>query len=613
MGEIKIFTICHKNSFIPSHPLLQPLQVGAIRGAHLDGMFHDDEGENISEKNPMYCELTGHYWVWKHIEAEYYGFYHYRRFLSFAEEELSHNDFQDVVLNRADAATMKLLGYENENLETLIKQYDVITSKPAKLKDLNRGFKCNADQYLAQPYEYKEDLEVLLEIIEEKYPEFLPLAKRYLYEIDYGYFCNMYIMKKNLFMDYSAWLFDILEEHEKRRDYTNYNVDGYRVSGYLGERLFGIYYLYLQEKGCKTLEVQRTLFQDTEPEREYAPVGGEKSVPIVMAANDNYAPYAGTTMLSILEHGSADRFYDFLLLTHDISEKNRAFLQDMAAGFANASLRIVDPSRFFAGYDLFTRAHFSVETYYRLVLPQLLPQYDKVLYLDVDMIAQGDVAALYDTELGNNLLGAVVDVDTAGLYNGFDPGKKTYMDKELGLEDPYHYFQAGTLLLNLKAFRETFTMEHVLEVAASKNWQLLDQDILNVLCENRVKYLDMKWNVLYNYGDLRISKIFRLAPQWMYNAYMEARKAPMIIHYAGPDKPWKYPESDFADKFWNVARKTPYYEALLYRMQGENKRSVTQDKHFEKKSNSAIYRTWRCLRLYGLGQTLREIKRELFH
>ena len=415
---------------------------------------------------------------------------------------------------------------------------------------------------------------------------------------------------------HSEWLFTILEEHEKRRDYSEYTIDGKRISGYLGERLFGIYYIYLKNTGkYKTCELQRTLFMNVDIPEKIEPAFTEKNVPIVIATNDYYAPYISTLLLSIREHASETNNYDILVLSHDIREDNKKNLLDTLKEKKNFSLRFTDPGSLLDGYDLYTRGHFSVETYYRLVLPEMLYSYDKILYIDVDMIAVADLAELYHTDVEGYLLAAAYDPDTAGLYNGFQPDKKAYMDKELALENPYHYFQAGTLLMNLKEFRRTFTTKEILDVAASKEWQLLDQDILNKLCEHKVKILDMSWNVMYDYAGVRIKQIIRLAPEWLYLEYMEARKHPKIIHYAGPEKPWLFPEGDFASIYWDYAKQTPYYEVMLYRMAcyASNKeiehQSVT--KKVSHDSMSPIYRTLRCLFVYGPVHMVKEIKKEL--
>ena len=83
-----------------------------------------------------------------------------------------------------------------------------------------------------------------------------------------------------------------------------------------------------------------------------------------------------------------------------------------------------------------------------------------------------------------------MDVRTAGLYNGYEPNKKDYMDHILKIKKPYEYFQAGVILFNLNEFRKTYTVEEMLKFAASYQWQLLDQDVLNYLAQGRTKIVD---------------------------------------------------------------------------------------------------------------------------
>ena len=536
--------------------------------------------------------------------------------MSFADETFETNKFQDVEMEYLTDNALNKLNLDKDVMTRKIKQYDIIATPPVNLPELNSDLHNNFDQYVLTPYQYKEDIEVLLDIIKEKYPDFYDIAYRYFYKDTLGYYCNMFIMTRELFHQYSEWLFTILEEHEKRRDYSEYTIDGKRISGYLGERLFGIYYIYLKNTGkYKTCELQRTLFMNVDIPEKIEPAFTEKNVPIVIATNDYYAPYISTLLLSIREHASETNNYDILVLSHDIREDNKKNLLDTLKEKKNFSLRFTDPGSLLDGYDLYTRGHFSVETYYRLVLPEMLYSYDKILYIDVDMIAVADLAELYHTDVEGYLLAAAYDPDTAGLYNGFQPDKKAYMDKELALENPYHYFQAGTLLMNLKEFRRTFTTKEILDVAASKEWQLLDQDILNKLCEHKVKILDMSWNVMYDYAGVRIKQIIRLAPEWLYLEYMEARKHPKIIHYAGPEKPWLFPEGDFASIYWDYAKQTPYYEVMLYRMAcyASNKEIEHQGvtKKVSHDSMSPIYRTLRCLFVYGPVHMVKEIKKEL--
>ena len=82
--KIKIYVVCHKPSYVPENPYLYPIQVGtALSKSPLEGMLHDNEGDNISDRNKSYCELTAQYWAWKNEDADYYGFFHYRRYFAF--------------------------------------------------------------------------------------------------------------------------------------------------------------------------------------------------------------------------------------------------------------------------------------------------------------------------------------------------------------------------------------------------------------------------------------------------------------------------------------------------------------------------------------------------
>lgn len=613
--DVKIFISCHKKCFVPrGNGLLYPIQVGCVLSdARFDGMLHDDEGDNISCKNLNYCELTAQYWAWKNVEADYYGFFHYRRYMSFSEEEFPHNSFEDVELNYLNETTLDKLGLDEQKMVDLIGKYDVIATTPVYLQNLSSGIKNNYMQYSKTPYLHAEDLDLLLEIIKERHPDYYDIARKYLYKLPYGYYCNMYIMKKELFMNYSEWLFDILFEHEKRSDYSNYSPEGYRVSGHLAERLFGIFYVALKKnKSIRTCELQRTLFNNVQPCKVVAPIYKENCVPVVIASNDYYAPYVSTLLLSMLDNSSEDNNYDIILLSNDLTEKNKDTLSQLVEEKNNVSLRIVDPEYLLDGYKLYTTGHFSKETYYRLILPELMPEYKKILWIDVDMIVLADLAVLYSTDVTGFLIGAAYDADTSGLYNGYDATKKDYMDKEMKLDDPYSYFQAGTLVINLEEFRKSYSTEKILKLAQSNKWQLLDQDILNILCEHRVKYIDMSWNVMFDYAGIRIKKIISLAPVWQYKMYMEARKHPKIIHFAGPEKPWLKPDTDFADIFWEYAKKSPYYELMMWRMaKYASKVAKIEASKAQRDKSGPIYRTIRCLALYGPRHTLLEIKRAI--
>ncbi len=291
-----------------------------------------------------------------------------------------------------------------------------------------------------------------------------------------------------------------------------------------------------------------------------------ETVQIAFATNIKFFKYTGIAIMSLAEHSDSNRQYEIHVLAEELPERDYSLLLKEISQYPNISISILNPQDILKGYSFYVRGHFSKETYYRLVLPELLPDVQKILYLDSDIIILDDVAKLYDEEIGDNLVAACLDPDTAGLYNGYELEKKEYTDKVLRLKDPYSYFQAGVMVFNLAMFRKSFTTRKILDYSASKKFQLLDQDILNKLCEGRVHFVDMSWNVMVDCGGFRVKEIIALAPEHLRKLYDQARKSPEIIHYAGPEKPWHYPEMDFSQEFWQYARKSPWYEAILWHM-----------------------------------------------
>lgn len=269
-------------------------------------------------------------------------------------------------------------------------------------------------------------------------------------------------------------------------------------------------------------------------------------------------------LTSLLSHISPKRNYDIIILESDITKESKDLLLEMIKGKDNVSLRFVNVSAYLSTFNaLFIHLHLKMETWYRLLLPDLLPDYEKILYLDCDMIIEADVAELYDTDVSGFLLAATRDPDTAGLYGGYDPARKKYTHEVMKMKDPANYFQAGTILFNLEEFRKTYTTEEMLKFAASEKWKLMDQDVLNCLCEGRVKYVDMSWNVMFDMLRYRKNGIIACAPKETKKAYHEARKHPKIIHFAGPQKPTFSGSCDFGDVFWKYAVKSPFHDRIL--------------------------------------------------
>lgn len=303
--NIRIYVACHKPSFVPENPLLVPVMAGAalpenrsnFEGSDgtekMPGILFDDAGDNISEKNHAYCELTPQYWVWKNEEADYYGFYHYRRYLSYKEIFPVNQDgtkrgsayrcpFVELDDIRED---LTKYGHTEERMREIIQDYDIITV-------LRERINTSVYRQYTQ-FHPKEVLDAVLQILNRLYPAYVPAAKKYLASKDI-YYMNMYVMKKEKFREYMHWLFDILDTYEEECAETeDESSETPRIMGFVAERLFGIFYTYQMEHGAKCAEVPYLRFYNTEPDgtedasRELQNNGQDKNIRNKNARNTN--------------------------------------------------------------------------------------------------------------------------------------------------------------------------------------------------------------------------------------------------------------------------------------------------------------------------------------
>lgn len=584
MSNIKIFTSYHKKCELLKNKYIYPIQVGVdVNGVVYENSLHDNTGENISKKNAQYCELTAQYWAWKNENADYYGFFHYRRYLSFnTEKTYTADSWGNVCEPFLSTELAKKYCWDESSIQNLVEKYDLILPQLKDIRTMPHMGKNMREQYTAEGTLHGRDLDIMLEVIKERYPTFLKYAE--FYENGHKtYFNNMFCMKKEIFESYSNWLFDILEGCVKRGNYADYSTEALRTPGHLAERLLNIYVLYLKDtkKDLKYTELQTVFFENTEPQENLHPVYSEDAVTVALSINDYYVPYAAVVLQSIHDNINSEEKYDIIVMNRDVSAVSQKALHAIFDDTNNVSIRFFNVSRFEKQFEnLFLRGHFALETYFRLLLPNIMEGYKKVLYLDSDVVVTTDIAELFRENIDGYLLAACHDADTAGLYNGYEPAKKDYMDNVLKIKRPYQYFQAGVILFNLDEFRKKYTVEEMLKFAASYEWQLLDQDVLNYLAQDSYKPIDMKWNVMTDWNRIRIAKIISRAPKYLQDEYKKAHAAPNIIHYAGPDKPWHQPDSDYSEVFWVYARKTASYEVLIQRLCERTMQDETNRKKF---------------------------------
>jgi lipopolysaccharide biosynthesis glycosyltransferase len=275
-----------------------------------------------------------------------------------------------------------------------------------------------------------------------------------------------------------------------------------------------------------------------------------------------------TVMLqSLIENTNPDNKYEIFVMHTDITVENQERIKSLTSGYPYVFIKFYDMtqdvSRFKFKCSEYT-SHLTNETYYRVLIHKIFSNYDKVLYLDGDMIVRADVAGVYNVDIGDNLLGACRDADFIGQYCS-SPNAKENTENVLKIKKPLEYFQAGVQIINIRQFRKSFTDHELANRAAANQYRWVDQDVFNVSCHGKVGFLDVGWNVLVQHRWDRMAVISK-SPSYINREYLKSRKNPKIIHYAGAQKPWQDPEMDFAPDFWDVARRSPFYETILLRL-----------------------------------------------
>mgnify|MGYP001771145197 FL=1 len=566
--HIALFSTTHKEVDVPQANCIIPVQVGN-KTTRYSWAAQDDTGDNIAELNPMYCELTTQWWAWKNVRADYYGFCHYRRYFDFSDERHLENSFGEIIDQTIDWNAQARYGLDDVTIASVVEGLDVLTTEVKDFSLFPGRYKNPLDHYAHAPHLRVDDLRRVMSITEGMYPDFAQDIQTFL-SGSKSCFCNMFIMSEELFDRYCSWLFPILERFVSEWDCSTYSHEGLRTPGHLSERLLNVFLLHERRVNQNLRWKQLQCVHFERPERSHIiridpceAAGSMPSIPVVFAADNNYVPMLTTTIFSMLRNADPNRIYDITVLEKDISPRNQSMLIDFLARFENARVRFCDVSGSIRAYNLRTNnEHISVETYYRFLIQDVLPDYDKVVYLDSDLIVLGDIAELFETELCDNLVAAARDIDFLGNLNMPDGKRMTYARETLGMKNPYDYFQAGVLVLNTAQMRNLHPIERWLEIASDSKYIYDDQDILNAECQGRVVYLDNAWNVMNDCGG-RIRKVFSFAPADIFDTYIAAYENPKVIHYAGFEKPWKPGSCDYSELYWSYARQTPFYETLL--------------------------------------------------
>ena len=261
-----------------------------------------------------------------------------------------------------------------------------------------------------------------------------------------------------------------------------------------------------------------------------------KNIPIFFACDDNFVKFTIVSLFSIKENASKENHYTVYVLHTGITSAMMEKLYELQDENFTVIFRDVTDYLYSISDKLPIRDYYSKTTYYRVFIAEMYPEYDKAIYIDSDTVVQGDISELYDTDIGDCYVGAcheqaMVQVDEFG----------TYVERVIGI-DRNNFFNAGLLLINCVEFREHMVLDKFVHYLKQYTFVVTqDEDYLNLICKDRVFWLDQRWN----------TEVFGEIPY-------PAEEAKMI-HYIMVNKPWHYADCRFGDIFWKYTEKTSVY------------------------------------------------------
>lgn len=283
-------------------------------------------------------------------------------------------------------------------------------------------------------------------------------------------------------------------------------------------------------------------------------MSNNKEIPIFFAIDDGYTPFLAVALKSLLVNANKDYNYSIKVLHTNVGEVHKNQIKKFEC--ENVNVEFVDLSYYIEKVQdkLYTRDYYTNTTYFRLFLPELYPQYDKVLYLDSDIIVVGDISELYNTDMGTNLVAAAPDdiIQTQKVF-------QDYAELVVGVAKYQHYFNAGVLLMNLDELRKFKFQEKFLYLLGKVKFSVAqDQDYLNRLCKGRTTIVSHDWDVMpYVNNETKEEDI-------------------KLIHYNFAYKPWHFEDIVYSEYFWKYAKETEFYEEIL-----EIRNSYTEEQKFK--------------------------------
>ena len=269
-----------------------------------------------------------------------------------------------------------------------------------------------------------------------------------------------------------------------------------------------------------------------------------KPIPIFYTITDDYAKFAAASINSIMKHANPKRYYRVIIMYDRLSIKNRWRLRNMVTKNVAIEFHKMKYSLYLqvimrycsmrsGSGDFFAKPVY----YYRAFIARMFLQYDKGIYVDSDTIIMGDIAKLYDMDLGDNVIAGRPDLKVAMVPEFID-----YVEKALDIPHK-DYINSGVLLMDLKKLRKEHYVTKMTDlIKEDADLVAPDQDYLNVILKGKIMKLGKEWN---------------LQPEG------EEPTGAMILHYNLSKKPWYHDDVTAGEEFWKAVKGTGFYGDLM--------------------------------------------------
>ena len=275
---------------------------------------------------------------------------------------------------------------------------------------------------------------------------------------------------------------------------------------------------------------------------------------IALCHDNNYAPYSSVVIASIMENNPNEEI-TFHILHTDLTPGKCEIIKSWVEVFNGKSVEFYQMKKdTFAEFPIDENTYLDYGAYIRLYLGECLKQLDKVLYLDCDVIVNGSLCELWNTNIS--------DYAVAGVRDRINDYIRVY--NRLGYPMSEGYINSGMMLINLKKWREDDFFKKAQQLACQKGASVLknhDQDIINAIYHGQILMLPFRYNLLEYY--LYVEEWLYLDRKY-YPEIIDACKNPAIIHFCMPQKPWHYEcINPFKDLYYKYRKMTPWPEVEL--------------------------------------------------